>query len=136
NTLSGERSRHRLTKAETRIGREPLKSLNANGHEQYAGITLRSRLVSKLHAVIRKSKDGWLLEHRGTSQSLINDSTLLPGQIVSVTHGDEIRIGEYVLHVLDDDPISREPSTVFGYTTFDLLQLERQVHADLLKAMN
>lgn len=127
-TLSGDNWRKPLTGDELRIGRGGTD----DGDEPH--VVLQSRLVSRLHAVLRITDGKWSIEHHGVNDTLINDRCIESSQPVPLVVSDRIRIGEFVLSLIDDD-VAEDVKENDEFGTQDLIQLQGNIHSRLLELM-
>ena len=129
NTLSGDRWVENLEKEEVTVGR-PSKS-----GENAPDIALRSRLVSSLHARFKQGDMGWTLEHVGrVNDTQLDNESIEAGKTYPVKAGDEIRIGEFVLSLVE--VVNKQPSLTEGDGINRLIELERTIHAQLIDKMD
>jgi len=129
NTLSGDRWVQALEKPEVTVGR-PVKN-SAQGPD----IALRSRLVSSVHALLRQSDLGWTLEHVGrVNDTQLGNQPIETGKAYPVKAGDEIRIGEFVLSLIEVTNKRPDLDTESGIN--QLIELERMIHNQLIDKMD
>ena len=128
NTLAGTQQLQSLEQATLRIGR-------AAPGEQDPEICLKSRLVSRRHAVLRRDANGaWFVEATGANDTLLNEQPLPQGRPSPVQPGDQIRIGEFILALTQETPTE---AILTRDSDIDLLMdLEQTVHAQLLEKMD
>ena len=96
-------------------------------------ITLSSKIVSKHHLTLHHANDAWLLKHLGTNDTYINEQEVTRGQLLTITSGDEIKFGEFLLSIAKDK-VSQE--FVSPEEEIKLLELEKSIHEQLLSALD
>ncbi len=85
NTLSGSRLTVELTDEPALIGRPEPNSTPPT-------VPLRSPMVSREQALLKKEDGAWMLEHLGSNETILGDLTLTQGRAYRIEPGDEIRI--------------------------------------------
>lgn len=135
NTISAEKDSRDLTGAEILIGR----SVSENGDQQTnngaSTISLPSRHVSKLQAVMSKVDGAWTLRHCGSTETLLNREPLYAGRLYPLRNGDHIRIGIYELSIIDQSSVTASiQKDVFGES--QIMAMEKRLHGDLLDVMD
>jgi len=141
NTDSGTQDSHALDKEVMTIGRSVVidrdgssESTDGRGSPLQPDIALPSRLVSPKHIVLSKQNGQWILESKGLNQTWLNDNELPPGKPHSVIAGDRLSIGEFELAFFEDEAVAEMP--VFKSDDALLMDVEREIHADLLDRMD
>ena len=136
NTLTGEKNIHPILSKEIRIGRNLVPSNDNKSDNELDGvqkITLSSKIVSMHHLTLHHANDAWLLKHLGTNDTYINEQEVTRGQLLTITSGDEIKFGEFLLSIAKDK-VSQE--FVSPEEEIKLLELEKSIHEQLLSALD
>lgn len=104
------------------IGRDPVNT-----------IVLKSPLVSKKQAVVRRENGHLLLENIGINSCMVGDREVIGGEAVKLTPGETIRIWPYTLtfESAEAAPINR--SEMEAHLRSILADLELRVHRKLLE---
>jgi len=92
------------------------------------------RMVSRQQAVLYSEDGGWTLEHVGFNETLLGTVSLEPGKRYKVQPGDEIRIGQYVLSLLED--LAPEVQDEFRAREAEFVEFESRIHDRLLDLMD
>jgi ABC transport system ATP-binding/permease protein len=92
----GQRTTVNLARDEYTIGR-------ADGN----AIRLTERNVSRLHAVIRRSKDGFVLEDLASENGTFANGVRV-AKLQELAHGDLLQIGDYRLEMIDEELSTQE----------------------------
>ena len=130
NTLSGEKWLEQLSKDEVRVGRSGAELGEATAPD----IILDSRLVSKEHAILRRSNGSWVIEHLGSNDTLVNNNAVNSHEGLPLRTADQVRIGEFLLALVDDDVEQESEEAVFGPD--ELMAFENSIHSQLLELMD
>jgi len=128
NTVSGDHWVVDLVKSEVRIGRP------GRDADSLPDIPLQSLLVSRSHAVLRNGQGHWTLEHMGINDTLVAGEPLAVNQPVEIQVGDEVRIGEFVLLLVDKGEDAAPQVTNVGISR--LMELEHEIHSVLLDRLD
>jgi len=126
NMVSGQHWVEELTRETTRIGR-------TGGDGEQPDIILGSVLVSRNHALLHNDQGQWTIEHLGVNETLLENQSLPAHTPVEIRPGNTIRIGEFALSLIEPaelETIEQDKSLAF------LIDVERQVHEQLLKRMD
>ena len=127
NTLSGSRLTVELTDEPAMIGRpEPDSAPPA--------VPLKSPMVSREQALLKKEDGAWVLEHLGYNETVLGDLTLTQGKTYRIEPGNEIRIAEYVLFLEEEAQVDETPKS--GLRDRELVEFEHDIHEKLLDRMD
>ena len=125
NHLSDERSVIEVDPEDVTIGRD-------------AGSTvqLKSAFISREHARLYKDEGGYFVESLGMNGATVANKPVPPHGRVKVDYGDEIRVGEFSLFMME--PSARrgrgEAETITPRKR--LVTLEQEIHGALLERLN
>jgi len=125
NHLTDERRVVEVEGAEVTIGRDERNT-----------IPLKSAFVSREHAKLLREDGGFFVESVGLNGTTVaNRPVPLHGR-AKVDYGDEIRVGEYSLFMME--PTARRGRRLAEAVTprRRLVELEQQIHAELLQRLN
>jgi pilus assembly protein CpaF len=115
-------------------GRELVIGRPSEAGEQQADILLRSKLVSRRHAILSRHDGAWQIKHCGSTDTIINGHPLAFGQSQQLTDGDQIIIGEYLLRIVSEVPGKRTP--LEDQYAEQIMQIEHEIHSRLLDLMD
>jgi ABC transport system ATP-binding/permease protein len=77
------------------------------GRGEGNAIRLTERNVSRLHAVIRRAKDGFSIEDLGSENGTFANGVRV-SKVQELAHGDLLQLGDYRLDVIDEDLSTQE----------------------------
>ena len=105
------------------------------GRDEACQITLKSPFVARRHARVYLKGNQIFVEALSRAGTRVANKELTPGNPVSIDFGDEIQLGQFSLA-----PIGSERSATGqdeqARNQAALMELEKQVHAELLDRMN
>ena len=127
NTITGNRRFVEIEETTSLIGRPE------NGRELPA-IGINSPLVSRQQARLSHKEGEWTLEHLGSNDTQLGNLVLEPGKYYKVKPGDEIRIAEFVVSLVDDS--AAEVQAQLSRLELDAMEFENEVHDQLLERMD
>ncbi|MBN1554277.1 MAG: Flp pilus assembly complex ATPase component TadA [Phycisphaerae bacterium] len=106
------------------------------GRDDDNAVTLRSPFVSRKHARIVFEGGSYFAESLGMNGIVVANRTIPFKQRVKIEYGDEIRIGEFSLYMMQ--PSAKRVSTAEKISTprKRVIDLEQAMHADLLDRLN
>jgi len=106
------------------------------GRDESNDVVLRSPFVSRMHARIFKDKAGYFIESLGLNGVTVANRLLGHKQRAKLSFGDEIRIGEFSLYMME--PAARRVTAKREELSprRRVIELEQQIHAELLDRMN
>jgi pilus assembly protein CpaF len=128
NTLSGDRRSVELPeKGDVLVGRpEP--------GAPPPSVPIRSPLVSRRQALLRRDGDGWTIEHLGTNDTRLGALTLELGKRYRLDAGAEIRIAEYALSLVEE--AREQAAQEAAIRDREVMEFEADIHDRLLDRMN
>jgi Flp pilus assembly CpaF family ATPase len=106
------------------------------GRDDGCDVTLRSPFVSRKHARIFFDSGTFFIESLGQNGLVVANTELPPHQRRKIEYGDEIRIGEYSLYMMQ--PSQRRIAAAERATSprKRVIELEQAMHAELLERLN
>ncbi len=106
------------------------------GRDDGCDVTLRSPFVSRKHARIFFDSGAFFIESLGQNGLTVANNELPPHQRHKIEYGDEIRIGEYSLYMMQ--PSQRRIAAAERATSprKRVIELEQAMHAELLERLN
>jgi pilus assembly protein CpaF len=111
--------------AEIRIGREATNS-----------IVLRSPLVSRNHAVVRRSNGKLELENVGVNSCLVGETEVLGGESIQFDIGVKVRIWPYTLNFETEQATAISRSELEAHLRSIVAGLELRIHKKLLERLD
>ena len=106
------------------------------GRDEANDVTLRSQFVSRKHARIVKDEGGVFFECLGLNGATVANATVEYKQRKKIDYGDEIRIGEFCLYMMEP-AVRRVQASERAVSPRKLvIDLERKIHAELLERLN
>ena len=125
NHLSDERGVVEVDDAEVTIGRDDGST-----------VQLKSPFISREHARLFKADGGYFVESLGMNGTIVANKPVPPHGRVKVDYGDEIRLGEFSLFMME--PSARRGRRAAEVVTprRRLVDLEQEIHAALLQRLN
>lgn len=99
-------------------------------------VVLKSPLVSKKQAVVRRENGAWVLENTGLNSCVVGDKEINGGETAPLAAGETIRIWPFTLTFESEDaaPISRNEMET--HLRSIMADLELRVHRRLLERMD
>jgi len=110
---------------EVQIGRDP------GNH-----VVLRSPLVSRRHAVVRKKGDELELENVGLNSCLVGDTEVLGGERATFGPGVKVRIWPYTISFETDAKVAVSRSELEAHLRSIVASLELRIHKKLLERLD
>lgn len=106
------------------------------GRDDSNDVTLRSPFVSRRHARILWEGGNFFLESLGMNGTTVANRMVPYKQRAKIEYGDEIRIGEYSLYMME--PSTRRVSVADRVVSprKRVIDLEQRMHAELLERLN
>ncbi|MCD6304298.1 MAG: Flp pilus assembly complex ATPase component TadA, partial [Planctomycetes bacterium] len=106
------------------------------GRDESNDVTLRSPFVSRKHARLYWDGGNFFLESLGINGTSVANKLVPYKQRCKIDYGDEIRIGEYSLYMME--PAARRISVADRASSprRRVLELEQKIHAELLERLN
>jgi pilus assembly protein CpaF len=127
NTLSGERRTQPLEGDKITIGRP-------DPPNEIPDVPVPGKMVSRQHAVLFREDGVWSLEHVGFNETLLGKASLEPDKRYKIRPGDEIRIGQYVLSLVEE--LAPEVQDELRAREEEFLNFESRIHDRLLELMD
>lgn len=111
--------------AEIRIGRDPMNS-----------VVLRSPLVSRNHAVVRRSNGKLELENVGVNSCLVGETEVLGGETIQFDIGVKVRIWPYTLNFETEQATAISRAELESHLRKIVADLELRIHKKLLERLD
>ena len=128
NTLTGKRRSVELAEDSALIGRP------GGDEEHEPEVSIKSPLISRQQAQLTRVDGHWTLEHLGFNETHLGELTLERGKTYKIEPGDEIRIAEFVLTLIDDAAFTASPE--LSQRDNELMEFESEIHDSLLERMD
>ena len=106
------------------------------GRDAENDITLASPFVSRRHARIVSAGGSFFIESLTRSGLVVANKTISPGQKVKIEYGDEIRIGEFSLYMMQPAAKRLAPARQRLSPQRRIVELEERMHAELLEQLD
>ena len=106
------------------------------GRDENNDVCLRSPFISRCHARIHIDAGSYYIEAAGLNEVVVARKELTSGQRCKINYGDEIRIGEYSIYMMEPSVRRLEEKKSIRTPRKRVLDLERKIHADLLERLN
>ncbi len=106
------------------------------GRDDDNDVVLQSPFVSRRHATIRKENGSYFIECGGMNGLVAANEEVANHQKRKVEYGDEIRIGEFSLYMMEPSARRLAQEEQASSPRQRVIALERQIHADLLERLN
>ncbi len=106
------------------------------GRDEESDVSLRSAFVSRRHARIVHEGGSYFVEAVGLNETVVANQTVPYKQRRKIGYGDEIRIGEFSLYMMEPSALrvsGREPTLS---PRKRVIELEQKMHAELLEGLN
>jgi len=106
------------------------------GRDEANEVTLRSPFVSRKHAKITFESGSYFIECLGLNGIVVANKSVPVKQRVKIEYGDEIRIGEFSLYMMQ--PSAKRVAAPERATSprKRVIKLEQRMHAELLDRLN
>ena len=108
----------------------------AIGRDDGNDVCLRSAFVSRRHALIVHESGSYFIEALGMNEVMVANKDLPKGQRRKIEYGDEIRIGEYSIYMMEPSIRRVGAEKVAMSPRKSVIQLEREMHGELLDRLN
>ncbi len=106
------------------------------GREASNHVCLQSPFISRVHAKLMFDADRWCVESLGLNGTMIGEQTLKTGQRYPLRAGEEFRLGEFSLYVVDREHAAAVGERRGPSPARQALEIERAIHAALLERLN
>ncbi len=106
------------------------------GRDEANDVTLRSPFVSREHARIVKDNGSYFVECEGMNGLIAANREVASQGRAKIEYGDEIRIGEYSLYMMQPSQRRVHAEAVEVSPRQRTIDLERRMHAELLEQLN
>ncbi len=106
------------------------------GRDDAADVPLRSAFVSRRHARIFHEGGSYFIEALGLNEVTVANAPLPQGGRRKIDYGDEVRIGEFSLYMMEPAIRRVGAERHGGGPRRRVLDLEQKVHAELLDKLN
>jgi len=106
------------------------------GRDASNQVCLQSPFISRVHAKLSHEHDRWFLESLGLNGAMIANLVAKPGQKTPVRIGEEIRLGEFSLYLVDRDQPRAAGQRRGPAPARQALEIERAIHSALLERLN
>ncbi len=125
NQYSDERDVHEVDDDNVTIGREESND-----------VTLRSPFVSREHARLFRDNGTYFIESLGLNGLTVANRELDVQERTKVSYGDEIRIGEFSIYMMEPSSRRVQGQKVSASPRKRVIELEQNLHAELLERLN
>jgi pilus assembly protein CpaF len=125
NQYSDERDVHEVDDENVTIGREESND-----------VTLRSPFVSREHARLFRDNGTYFIESLGLNGLTVANRDLDVQERTKVSYGDEIRIGEFSIYMMEPSSRRVQGQKVSASPRKRVIELEQNLHAELLERLN
>ena len=106
------------------------------GRDETNDVALRSPFVSRRHARILKQNGSYFVESLGMNGLIVANRELPSQQRAKIEYGDEIRIGEFSLYMMEPSTRRVQAQQKSVTPRQRVIDLERRMHAELLDRLN
>jgi Flp pilus assembly CpaF family ATPase len=106
------------------------------GRDEANDVTLRSPFVSREHARIVQDNGSYFVECEGMNGLIAANREVASQGRAKIEYGDEIRIGEFSLYMMQPTQRRVHAETVEVSPRQRTIDLERRLHAELLEQLN
>jgi len=108
----------------------------AIGRDETCDVVLRSPFVSRLHAKILRENGSFFVEAVSVNETLVKNTPLPHRQKRKIEYGDEIRIGEFSLYMMEPSIRRVQGTQRVVSARKRVVELEQKLHAELLDRLN
>ncbi|MCP4374585.1 MAG: Flp pilus assembly complex ATPase component [bacterium] len=115
-----------------KVGDESIKI----GRDETNDVCLRSPFVSRCHARIFFEGGSFFVEAIGLNGAVVANKDLIKGQKRKIEYGDEIRIGEFSLYMMEPSVRRVGAQAAVISPRRQVIDLEQKLHTELLDRMN
>ena len=106
------------------------------GRDDGSDVVLRSQFVSRQHARIFKDSGSFFIESQSLNDTVVANKSLSHKQRQKIDYGDEVRIGEFSLFMMEPSVRRMQGQTRVVSARKRVVELEQQMHAELLERLN
>lgn len=106
------------------------------GRDEDNDVTLRSPFVSRSHAKIVFDSGSFFLESLARGGTVVANKTVPSRKRVKIEYGDEIRIGEFSLYMMQPSAKRLAADDRIVSPRKRVIELEERMHAELLEQLN
>ncbi|MFW6065192.1 MAG: ATPase, T2SS/T4P/T4SS family [Planctomycetota bacterium] len=106
------------------------------GREDSNDVVLRSQFVSRRHARIFRDGKSYFIESLGLNGTTVANELVPAHQRRKLDFGDEIRLGEFVLYMMEPAARRLAPRERAASPRKRVIELEQRLHAELLGLLN
>ena len=106
------------------------------GRDDTNSVTLQSPFVSRKHARIFMESGSFFIECLGVSGLVVANRELPVNQKVKITYGDEIRVGEFSLYMMQPSTRRVSVTTRAESPRRRVIAIEQEIHSELLDRLN
>ena len=107
------------------------------GRDDDNTLTLPSPFVSRHHARIVREDGNYFVENVGLNGTIVRGETVNVGDRVPLEVGEEIRVGEFAVYLVEDGKDKKAPKVTRRRDPLEkVMALERRVHQELLHRLN
>jgi len=106
------------------------------GRDESSDVTLRSPFVSRRHARIFREAGSYFIESLGLNDTIVANRPLAHRQRRKIEYGDEIRIGEFSLYMMEPSARRTGAAERVASPRRKIVELEQKVHVELLEQLN
>ena len=108
------------------------------GRDDDNTLVLPSPFVSRHHVTLRRENGSFIVENHGLNGTVINGETVAAGDRIDIVPGQEFKVGEYSLYLMDE----KKPQKAGAISKrrrdplADVMELELRIHHELLRRLN
>ncbi len=106
------------------------------GRDDGNSVVLRSQFVSRKHACIVKESGSYFVESLSVNDTLVANKPLQHKHRRKIEYGDEIRIGEFSLYMMEPSVRRIRSSGRVLSARKRVVEIEQKMHAELLERLN
>ena len=106
------------------------------GRDDRNTVTLKSPFVSREHAKLLKQEKAYFIESLGLNGTTVANRPVATGKRRKVGYGDEIRIGEFSLFMMEPSARRGRGAAEVVSPRRRLVELEQRIHGELLGRLN
>ncbi|MCE5276730.1 MAG: ATPase, T2SS/T4P/T4SS family [Planctomycetaceae bacterium] len=106
------------------------------GRDAANDVTLHSQFVSRRHCRIVFENGSYFIESLGLNETVVANKSIERGQKRRIDYGDEIRIGEFSLYMMEPSIKRIKAGQRVVTPRRRVVELEQKMHAELLDRLN
>ncbi len=107
------------------------------GRDDDNELVLPSPFVSRHHVTLRRDNGNYVVENHGLNGTVIAGETVGVGELIGISPGEEFKVGEFSLYLLDSEKPQKQTITKRRRDPLvDVMDLELRVHQELLRRLN